>query len=250
MGMKLYVTGASGFIGTALSKAVEAVPFEKAEAIVHLAGIAHRRASGEELQRVNVDLAVETARKAAANGAAFLFMSTIKVHGEQGRFSEQSPLRPEDPYAESKARAEEALRAIPALRLAILRPPLVYGPGVKANFLALIRAIARGLPLPLAGVRNRRSYVYVGNLVDAVLATVGKEGTFLVSDGKALSTPQLCRAIGTALGRPARLFAFPFVPRKLSASLEVDDSLIRTHWQPPFPMEAGLHKTADWFLGR
>lgn len=203
---------------------------------------------------MNVDLAAQTAKKAAAAGAQFLFLSSLKVHGEssQSPFREDSPLAPKGVYAESKARAEDRLRAIPGLRLAVLRPPLVYGPGVKANFLALMSAVAHGWPLPLASIRNGRSLLYVGNLADAIIACLGKEGTFLVSDGEAVSTPQLCREIGEALGRPARLFRFPssLLPEKLSASLEVDDSHIRRTlgWKPPFTREQGLRLTAEWYL--
>ena len=250
--MKVHITGASGFIGTALCSVVKRTSLEEAEAVVHLAGIAHRRASAEELQRVNVNFAVEMAKKAAAKGAAFLFMSTVKVHGEEGSFTESSRIAPSDPYAASKARAEEALHAIPGLRLTVLRPPLVYGPGVKANFLSLMQAIARGLPLPLASIQNRRSLVFVGNVVDAIVHCTGKAGTFLVSDGNAVSTPDLCRAIGAAIGRPARLVPFPaaLLPRKLRGSLTVDDALIRRSWRPPHAMEEGLARTAAWYAGR
>ena len=256
--MKVAVTGASGFIGRTLGPALgaaghETVPVERATAVVHLAAIAHRHASREELQRVNVDLAVQTAQKAKAAGAQFVFLSSVKVHGESSKapFREDSPVAPQDIYAESKARAEEALRAIAGLRLAVLRSPLVYGPGVKANFLALIDAVARGVPLPLASIRNRRSLIYVGNLADAILACLGKEGTYLVSDGEPVSTPQLVREIGAALGKPARLFPFPvsLLPKKLAGSLEVDDSLIRRTlgWRPPFSRVQGLDATARWF---
>jgi len=217
---------------------------------VHLAAIAHRRASRGDLQRVNVDLAVETAKRAASAGARFVFLSSVKVHGEASvaPFREDSPIAPQDRYAESKARAEEALRAIPGLRLAVLRPPLAYGPGVKANFLALMKAVARGWPLPLASVDNRRSLIFVGNLAAAILACLEREGTYLVSDGPAISTAQLCRELGAALGRPARLFAFPsaLLPRKLAGSLEVKDSLV---WERRFTREQGLQATARWYLG-
>jgi nucleoside-diphosphate-sugar epimerase len=255
--VKVHVTGASGFVGRNLCVALaaaghEQAPMEEARAVVHLAAIAHRKASARELQRVNVDLAVQTAMKAAAAGAGFIFLSSAKVHGEvstSAAFRADSPLVPQDRYAESKARAEEALRAIPGLRLAVLRPPLVYGPGVKANFLSLLQAVARGLPLPLASVDNRRSLVYAGNLAAAILACLERQGTFLVSDGPAVSTPQLCREIGAALGRPARLFAFPpaWLPRKLSGSLEVDDSTLS--WTRPYTRQEGLRATARWYLG-
>jgi len=224
--------------------------------VVHLAAIAHRSASPSELERVNVGLAERVGRAAAAHGSALVFMSSVKVHGEVSAapFTEHAPLVPRDAYGESKARAEEALRAIPGLRLAVLRPPLVYGPGVKANFLALMRPIARGIPLPLASVRNRRSLIYLGNLVDAILRCLNQTGTFLVSDGEPISTPELCRALGRALGQPARLFPFParLLPAKLATSLEVDDSLIRASlgWNPPFTVEEGLRATAGWYRGR
>jgi nucleoside-diphosphate-sugar epimerase len=232
------------------------VSWEEANAVVHLAAIAHRRAERQEIRRVNVDFAVETARKAATLGASFLFLSSLKVHGESSKapFREDSPIGPQDLYAESKAQAEEALRTIAGLRLAVLRPPLVYGPGVKANFLALMNAVARGVPLPLASIRNRRSVIYVGNLADAIIACLGKEGTYLVSDGEPVSTPQLVREIGEALGKPARLFPFPssVLPGKLTGSLEIDDSLIRgtLGWKPPFTRKQGLRATAQWYGGR
>jgi UDP-glucose 4-epimerase len=288
--MRIVVTGASGFIGSALvprlaARGHEVVALDRAatgelsastdwrglvadaEAVVHLAALAHRRGvDPRRLQAVNVDAARELGRAAAAAGARLVFMSTVKVLGEQtvaAPFEESSPLAPQDAYARSKADAEGALRDIANLKLTILRPPLVYGPGVKANFLALLRAIARGWPLPLASVDNRRSLVFAGNLADAVARCVevpqaaGK--TFLLADGRALSTPALCRALGTALARPARLFRFPpalleCVPplRKLTRSLEVDDSAMRQalDWQPPCTFEQGIALTAQWYWKR
>jgi nucleoside-diphosphate-sugar epimerase len=261
--VRVLVTGRSGFIGGNLAAAIQAAGHEVAaelsgaHALVHLAAIAHRRGVDEgELRRVNVDHAVALGREAAAAGVPMVFLSSVKVHGEQADspFDENSPLSPQDAYARSKVEAEKALRAIGGLQLTVLRPPLVYGPGVKANFLALVRAIARGLPLPLGGIDNRRSLVYVGNLCDAILACLDRPGgTYLVSDGAALSTPQLCRALGEALGRPARLFRFPFVPvRALTDSLEVDDAAIRRalRWKPRFSLEEGLRLTAAWYRNR
>lgn len=269
-GMDIAVSGASGFIGSALCPLLESeghrvLPLNRtqtaiqAQAVVHLAAIAHRRVAPDELQRANVDLAVQAGRAAAAAGAHLLFVSTVKVHGEEsGRaLTESSPLAPHDAYARSKLRAEEALRAIPGLRLTVLRPPLVYGPGVKANFLALLKAVARGVPLPLAGVTNRRSMIYVGNLAHAVarcIATTNGGRTYLLSDGGALSSAELCRALGEALERPARLFPFPgvFLPPKLRGSLFVDDGAIRRElgWTPPFTLQEGLRATAHWYRGR
>ena len=115
--------------------------------------------------------------------------------------------------------------------------------------------IARGLPLPLASVENRRSLIYVGNLCDAIVACLNMPAkTFLLSDGAALSTPELCRAIGAALGRRARLVPFPssFLPRQLTRSLEVDDAAIRRElgWKPSFSFEEGLRLTAAWYRNR
>ena len=266
--MRTLVTGASGFIGRSLCPALSAAghelvrDVERAEAVVHLAGIAHRRGVGAaELARVNVDLAVQVARAAAGVGAHFVFMSSVKVHGEESAvpLTEGAPIAPGDAYAESKAKAEDALRGIAGLRLAVLRPPLVYGPAVKANFLALMRAVARGMPLPLAGIRNRRSLLYAGNLADAIERCVerGGTGTWLIADGPPLSTPELCRRLAAALGRPSRLFPFPVAAlellpgmKRLTRSLEVDDAALRRalDWRAPFSFDEGLRATAQGYL--
>lgn len=280
--MKVAITGASGFIGRALCAAASAaghevlpldlrslggrIALQGAAALVHLAAIAHRRrVDPADLHRVNVELSESIGRAAANAGVPLVFVSSVHVHGEETRapLREDSPLAPQDAYAASKAKAEAALRSIPGLRLVVLRPPLVYGPAVKANFLLLLMAAARGLPLPLANVVNRRSLLYVGNLVDAILRCITQQGalgrTFLISDGAPVSTPELYRKLAAALGRPARLFPFPLqalelVPsmRKLTRSLEIDDALVRNElaWRPPFSFEEGLQATAEWYRAR
>jgi len=262
MVMKVHVTGAGGFIGSILCAELRRQGHESsagiagADLVVHLAGVAHRRASAEEIERVNVQLTERIGRKAAAAGAHLVFLSSVKVYGETSAspLREDSPLAPGDAYGASKVRAEGALARIDGLSCTVLRPPLVYGPGVKANFLALLRAIDRGWPLPLGAIRNRRSLIYVGNLTDVILRCAGVCGTFVVSDGPGVSTAELCREIAAALGRPARLFPFPpaLLPGKLAASLEVDDRAIRERlgWRPPYTREQGLRATTDWYRRR
>ena len=284
--MNVLVTGASGFIGGAMCAALAARGHEVrgldrrrtgdlsgfsvsewaqmlagADAVVHLAAIAHVRGMDERrIRAVNVDLPLALGRAAAEAGVPMLFMSSVKVHGDATTdrpFDEASPLAPEDAYARSKADGEAGLRAIEGLKLTVLRPPLVYGPGVKGNFLILLRAIARGWPLPFARVENRRSLVSAANLADAaarcveVPAAIGR--TYLVTDGIAVSTPALCRALGVALGVPIRLFPFSralleLAPpvRKLTRSLEADGGAIRRElgWLPPHAFEEELRKTA------
>jgi nucleoside-diphosphate-sugar epimerase len=269
--MRVLVTGASGFIGSSLCTRLRAAGMQVSgvslreslpvlhgeDAVVHLAAIAHRAATPLELRRVNVELCAAMGRAAAAAGAHFIFLSSVKVHGEESRapFTESSALAPADAYARSKAEAEAALRAVPGLRLLVLRPPLVYGPGVKANFRALLRAVARGLPLPFASIRNRRSLLYVGNLCAALGEALrqGLQGTYLLSDGAPLSTPELCRRLAAALGRRPRLL--PVAPRllellpgstRLTRSLELEDTALRRAlgWQPPHGLDQGLRATA------
>jgi nucleoside-diphosphate-sugar epimerase len=198
-----------------------------------------------------------------------VYLSSIRASGEasKGRpFDGNETPAPRDEYGRAKLAAERALAEVAArtgMEMAILRPPLVYGPGVKANFLALLRAIDAGWPLPFGRVDNRRSLVYLGNLVSAIATCMERPQAagriYVVSDGAPVSTPALCRAIGDALSRPARLFDFPVallkaIPRlnPLLSDLELDDSALRKElgWAPRFSFADGLRATARWYRDR
>lgn len=244
------------------------------DAVVHLAARVHmmRESAQDPLavyREINTEATLNLARQAAQAGVRrFVFISTVKVNGE-GRdepYCETDMPAPENAYAISKWEAELGLSGVAqetGLEVVILRPPLVYGPGVKANFLRLMHIVQRGWPLPLGAIRNRRSLLYLGNFVDAIRLCVEHPAaagqTFLLDDGQAVSTPELIRAVARAMGRPARLLAVPvgmleFVGAllgkraavaRLAGSLYVDSSTIRSSlgWKPPFSMEAGLAAT-------
>lgn len=251
------------------------------ECVVHLAGWAHVAREGRDAlaaaRRVNVDGTRRLAEAAAAGGVRRLvFLSSVKVNGEATAalpFVESDPPRPQDAYGITKWEAEQALWRVAAgspLEIVVVRAPLVYGPGVKGNFLRLADLITRGAPLPLASVRNRRSLLYVGNLLDAIAACLtspqaaGK--TYLVSDGEDVSTPALVQALGGVLGVSACLVPCPvtllelaaavFGRRadigKLTGSLQVDISRIQNDlgWRAPWPFLDGLQETARWYLRR
>lgn len=226
-----------------------------------------------EFRKVNVAGTECLARMSAEAGVRrFIYLSSIKVNGEGSivSYAENDIPAPDDPYGISKWETEQLLRRIEAetgLEVVILRPPLVYGPGVKANFLQMIEVVSRGIPLPLASIKNRRSLVYLGNLVDAIIACVehpkAAGQTYLVSDGEDVSTPELIRRMTAALGKLDRLFPFPpammrlagrligksEAVEKLLGSLVVDSSKIRRElgWKPPYTMEEGLRETGEWF---
>lgn len=251
------------------------------DVIVHLAARVHimrDKATDPltEFRAVNVTAALNLARQAAETGVQrFIYLSSVKVNGEQtlpGQpFTEEDVSVPFDPYGLSKYEAEEGLRTLArqtGMEVVIIRPPLVYGPGVKANFLHMVRWLHKEVPLPLGSLNNLRSLVALDNLIDLVITCLDHPAaanqTFLVSDGEDLSTTGLLRRMAHALGRPARLMPMPAflleavaallgrrdMAQRLCGSLQVDISKARTllGWNPPLSVDEGLCRVAQWFL--
>jgi len=310
------VTGASGFVGSALCSQLTAAGYvvrgtlrcaippniadtassmiipdigpatawgqalRGVSTVVHLAARVHvmHDTADEPLaafRAVNTAGTVNLARQAAAAGVRrFIYVSTIKVNGEStaGRpFCAEDQPHPEDAYAQSKLEAEFALKGISqnaGLEVVIVRPPLVYGPGVKGNFLSLLRVIQNGWPLPLASCDNQRSFIGLTNLVSLLEKCVTHPAAagqvFLAADGDDLTTPELLRRVARALGRKARLLPFPptmlhlaanitgrpGIYERLCGSLRVDTSKTREllGWSPPSSVDAELARTASWYL--
>jgi UDP-glucose 4-epimerase len=242
------------------------------DVVIHLAARVHvmESASGsdEHYHRVNVLGTRRLAEQAATAGVRRLvFLSSVKVHGESGHFTEDSPMAPADPYGASKRDAEDVLCDVArrtGLEVVIIRSPLVYGPGAKANFRSLLAAVREGRILPLASITNRRSLVGVDNLADLIAVCMehpaAASQAFLVSDGEDLSTPDLVRRLAKAAGRRARLIPMPVwalramaamvgqtaAIDRLTGSLTVDISKARRllAWAPPVAVDEGLRRAA------
>lgn len=248
------------------------------DVIIHLAARVHVMNDTvedplAEFRKVNVDGTLNLARQAVKAGVKrFIFISSIKVNGEHsviGRpFTEVDAANPQDAYGVSKSEAEQGLLSIAqqtGIEVVIIRPPLVYGLGVKANFASMMRTVKRGIPLPLGAVNNKRSFVYVDNMVSLILRCMNHPAAanqiFLVSDGCDLSTTQLLRGCAAALGVKSRLLPVPpslitacavaigklDVVQRLCGSLQVDISKARTllEWTPPVSVVDGLKATAQ-----
>ena len=248
--------------------------------VVHTAARVHVMADTtsnplDEFRRVNVQGTLNLAKHAAAAGVKrFVFISSVKVNGEAttlgSSFEADDTSAPLDAYGVSKMEAEQDLRNLTVktgMEVVIIRPPLVYGPGVKANFAAMMRWLQRGVPLPLGAIHNQRSLVALGNLVDLIVTCLthpaAANQTFLVSDGEDVSTTELLRRMGRAMGRPARLIPVPAGVLKLAASLvgkqdmaqrlcgslQVDIEKTRRllDWKPPLTLDQGLKKAAEGF---
>ena len=316
--MKVLITGASGFVGSALCNHLVSRDFDVVatvrdlpdasvpsveyrivtemssttgwsdalagvQTVIHCAARVHvMRDHAQdpltEFRRVNT-LGTEILARAATHCGVkrLVFLSSIKVNGENTLpdtpFDQSSPAKPQDPYAISKWEAEQLLTQIATeteLEVVTLRCPLVYGPRVKGNFLRLLQAVDYSIPLPLALARNRRSFIYLDNLTDAIAtclthtAAAGK--TYLVSDGEDVSTTELIARIAQALGKPSRLWPCPLGLMELAGrmtgksdeiarllgSLCIDSSKIRSEldWTPPYTLQQGLAETARWLHGQ
>ena len=290
--MIVLVTGATGFVGSALCKSLETSNFQVrkgvqrlsekiwsqslvgVETLVHLAARVHvmRNKSADSLAEfrvINVEGTLNLANQAAVAGVRrFVFLSSVKVNGEASKLGQPftaDEAGPLDPYGISKYEAEAGLREIAVktgMEVVIIRPPLIYGVGVKANFASLLRIINNGIPLPFGSViHNRRSFVSLPNLIDFIITCINHPNaanqTFLVSDNHDVSTADLIRKIAKAQKIPARLFPVPIFilkgiakffgkadfEQRLLGNLQVDITKNKTllGWQPPYTLEESLY---------
>lgn len=253
-------------------------PLVEVDVVVHCAARAHIMNDEvadplAEYRRINVDGTLNLARQAAKAGVKrFIFISSIKVNGESTPldtpFTAGDIPAPQDAYGISKLEAEQGLQELAAetgMELVIIRPPLVYGPGVKGNFATMIKLVAKGVPLPLGAIHNQRSLVALDNLVDLIITCIDHPAAanqvFLAGDGEDLSTTELLRGVSTAMGKSLWLIPVPaFLPQlaatllgkkamadRLLGSLRVDISKAREllGWQPPVSVDEGLRRCFD-----
>lgn len=260
---------------------IEEIPLSDTRAMVHCAARVHvmdetLKDPLSAFREDNVTATLRLASHAANSGVRrFIFISSVKVNGEDtargAAFREDAPPAPKDPYGISKLEAEQQLRKLSAetgMEVVIIRPVLVYGPHVKANFLNMMKWLYKGVPLPLGAIHNKRSLVALDNLVDLIVTCIdhpqAANQTFLVSDGEDLSTTELLQRMSRALGKQPRLLPVPAwmletaakvvgkqsIAQRLCGSLQVDISYTRERldWTPPVSVDAALRKTAQHFL--
>jgi nucleoside-diphosphate-sugar epimerase len=254
---------------------------EGVSTVIHLAAHVHRLDENPldtltTYRTINTDGTIHLAKQAIKSGVRrFIFISTIKVLGQErsAPYTDIDPPDPMDAYAISKWEAEKRLAEISKkseMDYVILRPTLVYGPGVKANFFNLLRFVEKGIPLPFLNIKNNRSLLFSGNLISAIITCIehprAADQTFLISDEPHLSTSNLIRMIAESMGRPYRLFPFPGailrlaakitdkeqIYRRLCGSLYINSDRIneRLGWQRPYSAAQGIYMTTNWFLNR
>jgi nucleoside-diphosphate-sugar epimerase len=292
MNSKVLITGATGFIGkylisTCHTQGILYLIFQERllgkyslnqygefDTIIHLAGCAHKEFSEQEYIEVNYKATKNLAEQAVRLGVKrFIYISTLAVHGDEGKnITSDSPILPNSMAAKTKCQAEEAIKNIcdsTSMDFVIIRPPLVYGPGVKANFAAMMKWVYKGIPLPLGGItENKRSLVSVDNLVDLIMTCIehpnAANQTFLVSDDEDVSTTGLLKNMAKALNVPSRLIPVPAswiemfanmigknaISQRLCGSLQVDISKTKNtlNWKPPYSSAVCMKKTAEAFI--
>lgn len=286
MPAKVLVTGSSGFIGqhwlnnsiykknarsvSLRSVDPENINFKDVDTVLHLAGIAHRmdQPSGDLYYQVNRDLTIKLAEHARQNGVQyFIFVSTVKVYGDaRTELSLYDTPLPEDDYGQSKWEAEQGLQKLhqPGFKIAVLRPPLVYGPGVKGNVLRLLELLDKGLPLPFGNISNQRSMVFVDNLTAMIDTMIDQKaaGTFIAGDLHPVSTEAMIRYLAKGMEKEVRLFSIPKTFRKLiqalkpntarrlfgSYTIDASASRQKLNFTPPYTSEDGLHITGRAYL--
>jgi nucleoside-diphosphate-sugar epimerase len=305
---KVLITGVNGFVGKGFNvngtvRSVMSVDFpgaitkfvikdidsktdwqnalEGVDVVIHLAARAHVMKDMaidalSEFRKVNVEGTLNLARQAVEAGVQrFIFISSIKVNGEgsilgQPYTPEDQPA-PVDPYGISKREAEDGLRQLASetgMEVVIIRPPLVYGPGVKANFQSMMRWLNKGIPLPLGAIHNQRSLVSLDNLIDLIVTCIHHPAAanqiFIAGDGEDFSTTELLQRMAVALGKKARLLPIPelilvwgarllgkqAIAQRLCGSLQVDISKARDllDWKPPVSVDETLRKTAQYYM--
>lgn len=276
--MNILLTGANGFVGNYFQKKYvqryniqgfsfvqdnfESLHLEGINAVIHLSALVHQMggASIEVYEKINVQQTVDLARKAKEIGVGhFILMSTIKVYGEETNFpySEISQCAPQDEYAKSKFKAEMELQKLASedFIVSVIRTPIVYGYGVKANIKSLINLIQKTPILPLAGIKNKRSFVYVGNLcamIEKIIETK-KSGIFLACDDESLSTTKLIKLIAHSMGKKIQLIQLPFfskllkclrpsIYKRLYENLEVDNTQTKKvlEFKNPYTVAEGI----------
>jgi nucleoside-diphosphate-sugar epimerase len=251
------------------------------DVVIHTAARVHLMHDGandalEEYRRINVNSTLNLARQAADLGIRrFIFLSSVKVNGESTPighpFSENDIPAPLDPYGISKKEAEDGLFKLSRtteMEVICIRPTLVYGPGVKANFASMMKWLFKGIPLPLGAIQNKRSMISLSNLVDLIACCITRREAanqvFLASDGEDISTTELCKRLGKALGRPARLIPIPMellnigaaiigknsIIQRLCGNLQVDITKAKSllGWKPRLNIDEALKMTADEFI--